>query len=295
MRLTKTNIAMAIALFLIPCISLAQAKYSKVKIPVSSEQQRKYLFDNLELDHFSQEAGSIEVVLNERELSFLQNASINYQVIVDDVVKHTIEVNSMAIPADAARTAFEQSCKTVGSIITTPAGFGTGGSLRLGAAAGNPGYFTYAEMQTKMTDLASAHSSIVSLFSIGNSYEGTPIYGVKISDNVSADEGEAEVLFTGLQHAREAIGGTSLIFFMQYLAENYGTNARIKELVDSREIYIFPCLNPDGYKYNYTAPNPTSGGGLWRKSRRPTTGGNFGVDLNRNYGIDWSNCTGASS
>jgi hypothetical protein len=52
--------------------------------------------------------------------------------------------------------------------------------------------------------------------------------------------------------------------------------------------------------YNYSgasASYPTSGGGLWRKNRRNTGGGagNIGVDLNRNYGIDWSNCSGAST
>lgn len=127
-----------------------------------------------------------------------------------------------------------------------------------------------------------------------------PIYAVKISDNVTTDEPEPEVLYTGLQHARERIGGTSLIFFMQFLAEQYALDNRIKNLVDNRAIYIVPCVNPDGYMYNYSgasASYPTSGGGLWRKNRRNTGGGagNIGVDLNRNYGIDWSNCSGASS
>jgi hypothetical protein len=117
---------------------------------------------------------------------------------------------------------------------------------------------------------------------------------------VASDEDEPEVLYTGLQHAREAIGGTSLIFYMQYLIENYATNPRIQELVNSREMFIIPCLNPDGYSFNYggsSSSYPTSGGGLWRKNRRNTGGGaaNIGVDLNRNYGVDFGNCAGASS
>ena len=149
-----------------------------------------------------------------------------------------------------------------------------------------------------MLALQTANPGLVTRFSIGNSDAGTPIYGVKISDNVGTDENEPEVLFTGLQHAREAISGTSLIFYMQYLIANYGnTDQKIKGLVDNRENYIIPCMNPDGYLYNYSSPNPTTGGGLWRKNRRNTGGGasNIGVDLNRNYSVDWGNCAGASA
>ena len=280
------------------CLSIetyAQEKYSKVEIPVSSERIQKFLFDSLELDHYSFENGAMTVVLSQAEIARLRNGGILHQILVEDMVQHTLEVNSRTTPTDVTRAGFQESCKQVTAMINTPVSFGTGGSLRLGAAVGNPGYFTYSEMQAKMLELATNYPSIVTRFSIGNSYQGNPIYAVKISDNVGTDEAEPEVLYTGLQHAREAIGGTSLIFFMQFLAENYSTKQNIKELVDSREIFIIPCVNPDGYIYNYTSPNPTTGGGLWRKSRRPTTAGNYGVDLNRNYSVDWSNCTGASS
>jgi carboxypeptidase T len=58
----------------------------------------------------------------------------------------------------------------------------------------------------------------------------------------------------------------------------------VKHLVDSREIYIAPVVNPDGYVYDYT--DGTSGR-MWRKNRRPNGNGTAGVDLNRNYGFQW--------
>src|SRR5690606_28964085 len=57
-----------------------------------------------------------------------------------------------------------------------------------------------------------------------------------------------------------------------------------------------PCVNPDGYVYNQT--NNPSGGGMQRKNRRNVgsdISGQKGVDLNRNYGVDWNDCAGASS
>ncbi len=277
--------------------AIAQEKYSKVKIPVTSPDIRRFAFNKLNIDHFAQEGNAFVVVLNTAEMERLRQSHYPFEILVDDMVRHTIDVNKNASPADDLAAFQSTSCQKVGSIIGTPVSFGTGGSLRLGAAAGNPGYYTYAEMIAEMQGLAITYPSLVSVFSIGNSAGGLPIYGVKISDNVNLDENEPEVLYTALQHAREAIGGTSLIFFLQYMAENYGSDQRIEELLDNREIFIIPCLNPDGYSYNYSGSSgsyPVSGGGLWRKNRR-STGGGIGVDLNRNYSIDWSNCSGASS
>jgi len=68
--------------------------------------------------------------------------------------------------------------------------------------------------------------------------------------------------------------------------------ARISWLVDNREIWIVPLLNPDGYAYDRTISEPGSGFG-WRKNVRDNDGsGGFdprfdGVDINRNYPYHW--------
>ncbi|MBD0374416.1 MAG: T9SS type A sorting domain-containing protein [Flavisolibacter sp.] len=275
----------------------AQEKWSKVKIPITSEKIKSFVFENLELDHFTYEENAMVVVLDQTEIQRLRSAGIPFQVTIDDMVKYTLQLNKQGArlsdqPTDAARAAFQVSCKQVATIIQRPASF-TPGSLKLGGAG--DGYYTYTEMNTKMQELANAYPNLVSLFSIGTSAEGRTIYGVKISDSVATDEAEPEVLYTGLQHAREAISGTSLIFFMQYLAENYGTDAKVQSLVNNREIFIIPCMNPDGYEYNYRPGVNPQGGGLWRKSRRQITNTAYGVDLNRNYSVDWGNCSGATT
>ena len=277
----------------------AQEKYSKVKIPVTSAGIKNFVYSNLNLDHYEHNGNVIIAVLNTAEMNRLRQSGHPFEVLIDDVVSYTTALNKNAIPENNLAAFQSTSCQKIGAIINTPASFGTGGTLRLGASAANPGYFKYAEMINEMDALAVAYPSLVTVYSIGNSANGTAIKGVKISHSVPADN-KPEVLYTGLQHAREAIGGTSLIFFMEYLAENYNSDNRVKELLDNRQLYIIPCLNPDGYSFNYggsSSSYPVTGGGLWRKNRRNTGGGsaNIGVDLNRNYGIDWGNCTGASS
>jgi hypothetical protein len=121
--------------------------------------------------------------------------------------------------------------------------------------------------------------------SIGTTEQGRPMFMVKISDNPEVDENEPELFLTAVHHAREPISMTQLIFFMWYVLENYDSNKEIKTLLNSSEIYIMPCVNPDGYVYNATT-NPT-GGGMWRKNRHNNGDATFGVDNNRNYSYLW--------
>ena len=273
---------------LLPAVSVhaQQEKFSKVKIFGDAQRlqsQRDFIFGTLQVDHCHFEGDAVVVEIGEKEVAKLNASPYRYEVLIDDVAENFRLTNDVSrfYEADqvAARIAFATPCQQVANIIPTPAAFTPGGM---------GGYYTYAEMVTKIGNLFNAYPGIVDTFSIGRSLENRDIWCVKISDNVGVDENEPEVMFNALQHCREAISGTSQIFFMQYLAENYATNTKVQQLVNNREIFIIPCANPDGYVYNQTT-NP-SGGGNWRKNRRPLGGGEFGVDMNRNYNADWGNC-----
>ncbi len=155
----------------------------------------------------------------------------------------------------------------------------------LGSYRGN---FTYEEMEEQLDEMAARYPHLISVREpIGSylTYEGRPIQWVRISDNPLVDEGEPEILYTALHHAREPVSLTQLIYFMWYVLENYEQDEKLRFLVQNTEMYFIPCVNPDGYIYN-ERQHP-EGGGLWRKNRRPNPDGSFGVDLNRNYGYKW--------
>jgi hypothetical protein len=74
------------------------------------------------------------------------------------------------------------------------------------------------------------------------------------------------------------------------------SEARLSWLVDNRQIWFVPVLNPDGLEYcrQQVASGVTSEGDLWRKNREPNyqdfnslEGLTYGVDINRNYGYHW--------
>ncbi|MFI6793547.1 M14 family zinc carboxypeptidase [Nonomuraea sp. NPDC050383] len=153
------------------------------------------------------------------------------------------------------------------------------------------GYHTYAEMTADVNALVAAHPGIASTFTYGTSYEGRKLVGVKISDNVGTDEAEPEVLFTAHQHAREHLTVEMALYIMHLLADNYGSDSRITDLVNTREIWIMPDLNPDGGEYDIATGSYRS----WRKNRQPNAGSSaVGTDLNRNWAYNWGCCGGSS-
>lgn len=160
------------------------------------------------------------------------------------------------------------------------------------------GFLTYSEMLGHLDNMQKLYPQLVSTKQVISheivTFENRPVYWLKISDFPTLDEShEPEVLFTALHHAREPMSAMQLIYFMYYLLENYETDSEVRDLVNHRELYFIPCINPDGYIYNeLTHPE---GGGLWRKNRTAHADGNAGIDLNRNYGYEWGyNDSGSS-
>lgn len=152
-------------------------------------------------------------------------------------------------------------------------------------------YHNYAEMNAEIDQRIAAHPTLMSKKVIGKSYAGRDIVAIKISDNVATDEAEPEVLFTHHQHAREHLTVEMALYLLRELGDDYGTDARIKKMVDEREIWIVPDLNPDGGEYDIATGSYRS----WRKNRQPNSGSsNVGTDLNRNWAYRWGCCGGSS-
>jgi murein tripeptide amidase MpaA len=142
-------------------------------------------------------------------------------------------------------------------------------------------YHNYTEIKDELTQLQTDFPDIARVVELGESIENRKIIAIKISDSVSVEEDEPEILFIGGHHAREWISVDVPFLLARYLLENYQNNTHIRNLVNSGEIWIVPLLNPDGHQYSVTSNR------LWRKNRRNNGDGSFGVDLNRNYSFQW--------
>jgi hypothetical protein len=158
--------------------------------------------------------------------------------------------------------------------------------------AAQPGaYHTYEEVLAAVQEAEAAHPDLVSSEVIGQSYEGRDIVAVKISANVGTDEAEPEVLFTHGQHAREHLTEEMALYIIEELSSQYGTDEQITSLLDSREVWVIPTVNPDGKVYDQESGEFQ----MWRKNRQPNEGTSaVGTDLNRNWAYEWGCCGGSS-
>ena len=152
-------------------------------------------------------------------------------------------------------------------------------------------YYTYDGLTDLLYELKQEYPDIFNFSSLGTTWEGRDIWLVKISDNVSLDEGEPSVLYTGGIHGNEDPGYQVVIYSLKAIVENYTypyvnesfTN-RIKSAVNSTELYFIPMLNPDGIESHV------------RKNRKPTQGffgmtllskKFWGIDLHHNFDFNW--------
>ncbi|MCB0403439.1 MAG: zinc carboxypeptidase [Bdellovibrionales bacterium] len=140
-------------------------------------------------------------------------------------------------------------------------------------------FHNYAETNAVLDQLVSQHPDIVSKHVIGQSVEGRDINGIRISSSAAVDA-LPTAIFIGCHHAREHLSVEVPLMLAQYLVAQYDSNPRVKEMVDTREIWVVPMLNPDGAEYDISSGSYK----WWRKNRRQNSGSSYGVDLNRNYG-----------
>lgn len=142
------------------------------------------------------------------------------------------------------------------------------------------GYKTLKDLEDKLRYVESVYPSISTLTSIGKTYENRNIWCMEITDNPGVEEDEPGVLFIGLTHAKEWPTLEICVKLIEKITDSYNKNHTITDLVNSRRIWIIPCLNPDGYYFSHDWSIPHE----WRKNRRyfPSSE-TYGVDINRNF------------
>jgi murein tripeptide amidase MpaA len=214
---------------------------------------------------------TIDVIADARALDKLRASGLDFEITIADLEAHY------------AREASKHGLQGP-QTLTPPLGQGAMG-----------GHYTLAQVVAILDSFAQDFPSICARkVSIGRSIEGRDLWMVKISDNVNVDEPEPEVYFDALHHAREPLSMEATLVFMDRLLSGWQRGEpEARFLVEQRELYFVPVVNPDGYEYNRST-NP-NGGGMWRKNRRLNTGGSYGVDLNRNYTTGWTAPYGGNS
>jgi Zinc carboxypeptidase len=211
-------------------------------------------------------------------------------------------------------------------------------SARMGAAgsplpSGRTGYRTLADYQSELKQLVADHPGLVRPVTLGQTFQGRPIQGVEIADNVNAaNDGRPVFLLVGEHHAREWPSGEASMEFAHLIVDGFGNDEQITALARKERIVVVPIVNVDGFNASRgTAedgyiPDPADASGVPEGDtvegvampfggnlayRRKNCDGlipngpnheeqnlpcyyQIGVDPNRNYGQNWGG-VGASS
>ncbi|MBI3543603.1 MAG: hypothetical protein HY075_10055, partial [Deltaproteobacteria bacterium] len=152
-------------------------------------------------------------------------------------------------------------------------------------------FHNYARMTQALDELVATYPNLLKKFSIGKTLQGRDIWGVQVNSSAAAratlgdDTFSAKpgIVFMGNHHAREHVSAEIPLMLLEHLAKNYGVDKDLTALIDKRDIYVIPMVNPDGVEYDIS-----TGSYKWqRKNMRPNPdgGSSYGVDLNRNYGF----------
>jgi murein tripeptide amidase MpaA len=166
---------------------------------------------------------------------------------------------------------------------------------------------TVREIEDGLGALAAAHPSLCTRTVLPNAtHEGRRVSAVRVTSG-----GTTPVLFIGGAHAREWVPPDALLTLLQRLLDAYENEtaldipafvdtaatpdvpyaaasiaaADVKRIVESVELHVIACINPDGRAFSQSGPLNA----MWRKNRRPPNPGSTcrGVDPNRNSDIAW--------
>ncbi len=157
------------------------------------------------------------------------------------------------------------------------------------------GYHDEEAVASLLSQFETNFPALAKKIQIGATTWGRPIWALKISDNVATEEPEPRVVIDANIHAREYAPSEVALDIIWQLLYGYTNNSTFASWVDRMEIYVIPCLNPDGRYYCDTVDSD------WRKNGRDNnrngsmTCPTDGVDLNRNSSFHWGSDNEGSS
>jgi len=111
-------------------------------------------------------------------------------------------------------------------------------------------YHNYAELTTIVQALAGANKTLVKLESLGKTLEKRDLWMLQIANPAGVPVGERPGVLIAANFEGDHVYGSELaLFIADFLVKSYGSNANVKQRLDSFVYYIVPRVNPDGAEF----------------------------------------------
>ena len=139
------------------------------------------------------------------------------------------------------------------------------------------GYLTIDQTHQHLSDLSLATPSVMSYpIKIGTTSEGRDINALCLgyscckagtTDNTDGGWDPSRSLFTGLTHAREPIGLMAILYYISEILKKFSAeDLETVALLQDRQLWFVPIVNPDGYARNFEFFQRNNKPGFHRKN-----------------------------
>jgi len=111
-------------------------------------------------------------------------------------------------------------------------------------------FYRYAELTALLHQFASEHPALVSIESIGRSHEGRDIWVLTVTNSATGPAADKPAFWVdGNIHATEVAASAANVYLLHVLVTQYGRDADITRVLDTRAFYVCPRINPDGAEW----------------------------------------------
>ena len=114
-----------------------------------------------------------------------------------------------------------------------------------------------------------------------------PLYHLRLGPKDAARDQKLGVFQFAAPHAREWVNPMIMLELAEQLLANYDPQSNdpgvkvLTQMMQQLDIHLAPMTNPDGTNFSIYDEK------MWRKTRVPAPEGQVGVDINRNFPVNW--------
>jgi murein tripeptide amidase MpaA len=116
-------------------------------------------------------------------------------------------------------------------------------------------YYKYEEIYALLMSWNEEFPTLTKLYSIGKTYEGREMWMLEITNGETGCGGDKPGYYIDANfHAGEVTGSAVVLYTINYILSNYGTNPMVTDVVDNKVLYLLPRVSADGSELYLTTP-----------------------------------------
>ena len=111
-------------------------------------------------------------------------------------------------------------------------------------------YYRYDELTSIIHAFADEYPELVTVESIGQTYEGRDIWLATVTNHETGAHNEKPAVWVDANiHASEVSGSSAALHLLHTLTTQYGKDDKITYALDSRTFYVIPRISADGAEW----------------------------------------------